>query len=265
MADGRERQVSGHQRLAVRRQLPQKTDPDAGRLLRVVFEAVVPVGVLEPDGEHGVAGERQPVAAGRQADHAVPGGVAAGASDEQPRRHLVLVLERPQLAVVLFQEQLARPPKRVGEPRRHEDAGEVGRLKNLAWAAARWTRRSGRSRSLTPSTSSPPQWSMCRWVSTTSVTDARSMPAASSRWANFPDRGKSGNSIPIPASMSTVRPPLRTMTTFSAHSSTSGGRNMSFSQAARTAGSTLWPNIAPGSDSTPSLTTITSIAPTFSA
>src|SRR5262249_25792064 len=45
MADGRERQVSGHQRLAVRRQLPQKTDPDAGRLLGVVFEAVVPVGV----------------------------------------------------------------------------------------------------------------------------------------------------------------------------------------------------------------------------
>jgi hypothetical protein len=33
MADGRERQVSGHQRLPVRRQLPQKTDPDAGRLL----------------------------------------------------------------------------------------------------------------------------------------------------------------------------------------------------------------------------------------
>src|SRR5258705_9437609 len=82
MANGRERQVSGHQRLAVRRQLPQKTDPDAGRLLGVMFEAVVPVGVLEPDLEHGVAGERQPVAAGRQADHAVPGGVAAGARDE---------------------------------------------------------------------------------------------------------------------------------------------------------------------------------------
>ena len=30
-------------------------------------------------------------------------------------------------------------------------------------------------------------------------------------------------------------------------------------------GATLWPNIAPGSDSTPSLTTITSISPTFSA
>ena len=65
--------------------------------------------------------------------------------------------------------------------------------------------------------------------------------------------------------MSMVRPPLRTTTTFSAHSSTSGGRNMSSSQAARTAGSALWPNIAPGSDSTPSLTTITSIAPTLSA
>src|SRR5262245_58503306 len=102
MADGRKRQVSGHQRLAVRRQLPQKTDPDAGRLLGVVFEAVVPVGVLEPDLEHGVAGERQPVAAGRQADHAVPGGVAAGACDEHPRRHLVLLLERPQPAVVVL-------------------------------------------------------------------------------------------------------------------------------------------------------------------
>src|SRR5215831_18729212 len=94
MADGRKRQVSGHQRLAVRCQLPQKTDPDAGRLLGVVFEAVVPVGVLEPDLEYGVAGERQPVAAGRQADHAVPGGVAAGACHEHPRRHLVLLLER---------------------------------------------------------------------------------------------------------------------------------------------------------------------------
>ena len=49
--------MSGHQRLAVCRQLPQKTDPDAGRLLGVVFEAVVPLGVVEPDREHGVAGD----------------------------------------------------------------------------------------------------------------------------------------------------------------------------------------------------------------
>jgi len=137
---------------------------------------------------------------------------------------------------------------------------------NLVSKAATWIRRSGRSRSLTPSTSSPPQWSMCMWVSTTSVTEARSMPAACSRWPNFPARGKfKPGSAPIPASMSMVRSPLRTTTAFSAHSSTSGGRNLSSSQAARTAGSTLWPNIDPGSDSTPSLTTITSIAPTFSA
>jgi len=57
--------VSGHEWLAGRRQLPQKTHPDAGRLLGVVFEAVVPVGAVKPDLEHGVAGERQPVAAGR--------------------------------------------------------------------------------------------------------------------------------------------------------------------------------------------------------
>jgi hypothetical protein len=91
------------------------------------------------------------------------------------------------------------------------------------------------------------------------------MPAASSRWTNRPARGKSGNSIPIPASMSMVRPPLRTTTTFSAHSNTSGGRNMSSSQAARMAGSALWANIALGSVSTPSLTTSTSISPTRSA
>lgn len=62
MADGRERQVSGHQRLAGRRQFTQKTDADAGRLLGVVFEAVVPVGMVEADLEHGVACECQPVA-----------------------------------------------------------------------------------------------------------------------------------------------------------------------------------------------------------
>ena len=84
MADGRERQVSRHEWLAGRSQFLQKTDADAGRLLGVVFEAVVPLGLVEPDLENGVAGERQPVATGRQAHHAVPGGVAAGAADEHP-------------------------------------------------------------------------------------------------------------------------------------------------------------------------------------
>src|SRR5215472_9750036 len=126
VAHGWEGQMCCHQRLPVRRQLPQKIDPHAGRLLGVVFEAVVPVGVLEPDLEHEVPGERQPVAAGRQADHAVPGGVAAGAMDENPRRHLVLLVERPQLTLVLVQKPLSRLPKRVREPRRHVDAGEIG-------------------------------------------------------------------------------------------------------------------------------------------
>src|ERR1700757_1683666 len=73
MAYGRERQVSGHQRLAVRRQLAQQTDTDTGRLLGVVVEAVEPVGVLESNLKHGVTGERQPIAAGRQTDDAVSG------------------------------------------------------------------------------------------------------------------------------------------------------------------------------------------------
>jgi hypothetical protein len=65
--------------------------------------------------------------------------------------------------------------------------------------------------------------------------------------------------------MSIVLPPLFTTTAFSAQSSSSGGWNMSFSHAERTVGSALWPNIAPGSESTPSLTTMASILPTFNA
>src|SRR5882672_5266407 len=106
MADGRERHMRGHQQLTVRRQLPQQTDAGARRLLGVVFEAVVPLGVFEPDREHEVAGERQPVAAGCNADYAVSGGVATGTTDPNPRRHLALVLERPKLAAVLLHEAL---------------------------------------------------------------------------------------------------------------------------------------------------------------
>jgi hypothetical protein len=68
-----------------------------------------------------------------------------------------------------------------GNPGGMETREKSGDSQNSASAAATWTRKSGRSRSFTPSASSPPMWSMCRWVSTTSVTDARSMPAASSR------------------------------------------------------------------------------------
>lgn len=46
-ADGRERHVGGHQPLAGRRQLPQKGDPNAGCLLGVVFEAIVPLGGID--------------------------------------------------------------------------------------------------------------------------------------------------------------------------------------------------------------------------
>src|SRR5262245_51912322 len=100
MADGGEWHVSGHQQLAVGRELPQKTDPRAGGFLGVVFEAVVPVRVFEPDREHEVTGECQPVAAGRKAHHAVPGGMSAGTTDPNPRRHLALVLELPKLAAI---------------------------------------------------------------------------------------------------------------------------------------------------------------------
>jgi hypothetical protein len=47
--------VSGRQLLADRRRLAQKTDSNAGRLFGVVLEAILPVGVVEPDRDLGPA------------------------------------------------------------------------------------------------------------------------------------------------------------------------------------------------------------------
>ena len=91
------------------------------------------------------------------------------------------------------------------------------------------------------------------------------MPAASRRMASCPARGKPGNSVPSPESMRMVLPPLRTTATFSGQSSTSGGRYMSLSQADRSAGATLVAIVTAVIGSTPSLITITSMSPTFSA
>ena len=86
--------------------------------LGVVFETVVPLGMFEQDRENGVAGERQPAAARGQADHAVPGRVAASATDHHARRDLLLLIERSQLTAVLFQESFGRPPGNGHERRR---------------------------------------------------------------------------------------------------------------------------------------------------
>ena len=61
--------------------------------------------------------------------------------------------------------------------------------------------------------------------------------------------------------MSIVRPPLRTTTTFTGHTISSGGRNMLSSQAATSAGSALVAKFGVFSASSPSLTTSTSISP----
>src|SRR3546814_12361416 len=98
---------------------PQQTDPHANRLLGVVLEAVMPVGMVEADREYGVADEGQPVTAGRHADHALPGGVAAGAADDHPRRHPMPLPEAPHPAAVPPHEPPADrpPPTRPRPPR----------------------------------------------------------------------------------------------------------------------------------------------------
>src|SRR5499426_2567780 len=187
--------------------------------------------------------------------------------DEHPRRHLVLLLERPQLAVVLVQEPLGRPLKRVREPRRHVDAGEIGTPAPELGLEGRHVDPQVRTQPFPHPVDEQPATVVHVQVGEHHVSYGCEIDAGGLQsLEQLPGRGKfKPGSAPIPASMSMVRSPLRTTTSFSAHSSTSGGRNMSCSQATRTAGSALWPNIAPGSDSTPSLTTITSISPTRSA
>src|SRR5262249_32908436 len=128
--------------------------------------------------------------------------IGEGGEDRETHAPAVAVL-RPE------QRHLAVRRSASGNPGGMETREKSGDAQNSASAAARWTRRSGRSRSFTPSASSPPTWSMCKWVSTTSVTDARSMPAASSRRAHCPARGKfKFGSAPSPHSLNLLRSPL---------------------------------------------------------
>jgi Enoyl-CoA hydratase/isomerase len=98
--------VGCHQHLARFSKLLQKTDPNARSLLGVVFEAIVPVWLLEPDRQHGVAGECQRFTTRKQADHAVTGGVASGAANHDPWCDLMLLIEPPELVVVLLREPI---------------------------------------------------------------------------------------------------------------------------------------------------------------
>src|SRR5690606_22789194 len=68
-ADGWEGQVGSHEEFTRSRCFLQQANPDANRLFRVMFETIVPVGVVEADREQGVPGECQPLAAGRHMDN----------------------------------------------------------------------------------------------------------------------------------------------------------------------------------------------------
>ena len=154
----------------------EETDPDAGRLLRVVFEAVVPVGCSNPTWNTASpatsAGRRRTPGGprcvrgcGRQCDGRPP----PAPPRTPPRMAAAGCRTRARTA---WPSAEARPG-----PRRHGDAGEIGRLPELDLGGRHVDPQIRTQPVLHPSTSSPPTWSMCRWVSTTSVTDAGSMPA----------------------------------------------------------------------------------------
>ena len=51
--------MSGYHCLTGRRQLPQESNSDPGRLVGIMLKAVVPLGVIKPRREDGVTGEKQ--------------------------------------------------------------------------------------------------------------------------------------------------------------------------------------------------------------
>lgn len=115
--------MSGDQQLAACRHQAQEFDPDAGGLFGIMLESVVPVGLIETDRKHGVAGKGQRVIPGGNTDHA--GGMTAGAARDNARRNLLLLVEGPQIAAVFVQELLRGCPKSVRETLRHLGVGKI--------------------------------------------------------------------------------------------------------------------------------------------
>src|SRR5690606_41888963 len=104
MTNGWKRQVSSHQQFTARRGLLQKADPNANRLFGVMFETIVPIGMIEADRKQGVSGEGQPLTTGVEVNNTVPRSVSAGQLGDNSRRHLALRIEGLQIAAIVLDE-----------------------------------------------------------------------------------------------------------------------------------------------------------------
>ncbi len=109
-----------------------RLNSNAGRFLGIVFETVVPVGMIEPDREYGVAGKcqaaRRRTRRGRRCGRA-----CARRCDGRPPPALPRAPRRTAAAgcCTSSQNRLAAGPKRIRKARRHVNVGEVGRLPEL--------------------------------------------------------------------------------------------------------------------------------------
>ena len=194
----------------------------------------------------------------------MPGGVAAGATDDHARRHLVLVLERPQLAAVLVQEPLGRLPKRVRERSGGMEVWEKsGDLPELD-LGGRHVDPQVRTQPFLHPVDEQPADVVHVHVGQHHVGHGRKIDAGGLQSLDqLPGpRCKSGNSTPEPgvdedglvaaAHHDHVQRPVERVR-----------RQEHVVQPGRPDGrvGVVWPTLAVGSDSTPSLTTSTSISP----
>jgi len=104
-----------------------KDGPGAGRLLGVVFEAVVPSGCSNATANTR-SGERQPVRCRDPGDHAVAGGVAARWTDDQPGATSTL-LSNVRICCGTRSRPLGLAEARPGTPAAWR-RGEIGRRQN---------------------------------------------------------------------------------------------------------------------------------------
>src|ERR1700719_3281236 len=142
MADGRERQVSGHQRLAGRRQLPQKTDPDAGRLLGSCSKPLYQSGCSNP-----TANTASPANVSRSPPDArrttlCPGVWPPVRETTTPGTTSYFSSNGRSWLWYSLKNRLAADRSASGNPGGMETREKSGAAQNLTSSAATWTRRS---------------------------------------------------------------------------------------------------------------------------
>src|SRR3546814_8860084 len=125
-AHRREGQMRRDEILTARGRLLQQANAHAHRFFGIMLEAVMPVGMVETDGEERVAREGQALATRCDMDDAVPRRVPAGQLCDHARRHFALLVEGHDLVGIGIDE--------LRSGRSEEHTSELQSLMRISYA-----------------------------------------------------------------------------------------------------------------------------------